>query len=123
MKAEGMDWDDPWLQSLDLEYHNINPTRGLYLVAMLEQGTAPRVVSEERVRFGLENPPQTTRAQARGWAVRELLKHETKSYIINWDSITVEGKDPLIMGNPFHNYLEDVARLLKPPPLLGNSSR
>src|SRR5438552_911209 len=30
MEAENRRWDDPWLQSLDLEYHNIDPARGLF---------------------------------------------------------------------------------------------
>ena len=30
MEAEGLGWDDPWLQSLDLEYHNIDPAKGLF---------------------------------------------------------------------------------------------
>jgi proteasome accessory factor A len=120
MREENLEWDDPWLQSLDLEYHNLNPQRSLFH-GLVEQGTAPRVVSDERVRYCTQNPPQTTRAQARGWAVRQLLEHETKSYVINWDSIAIDNKDPLVMGNPFHNYLEDVARLLKPPPPFGGA--
>jgi len=121
MREENLDWDDPWLQSLDLEYHNLNPQRSLFQ-SLVEQGRASRVVSDERIRYCTQNPPQNTRAQARGWAVRQLLEHETKSYVINWDSISIEGRDPLVMGNPFHNYLEDVARLLKSPPLSGGTT-
>ena len=29
-KEENLDWHDPWLKSLDLEYHNINKESGLY---------------------------------------------------------------------------------------------
>ena len=31
MREERIGWDDPWLASLDLEYHNVNPERGLFL--------------------------------------------------------------------------------------------
>ena len=31
MEAEGLSWDDPWLQSLDLEYHNIDIDSGTLL--------------------------------------------------------------------------------------------
>ncbi len=61
--------------------------------------------------FCSSNPPANTRAQARGIAVRHL-RDQTSSYIINWDSIAVENKDPLIMGNPFHPYRTEVAQLL-----------
>ena len=30
IESEGLSWDDPWLQSIDLEYHNIDPLRGLF---------------------------------------------------------------------------------------------
>ncbi|MDQ6860061.1 MAG: proteasome accessory factor PafA2 family protein, partial [Verrucomicrobiota bacterium] len=28
IESENLSWDDPWLQSLDLEYHNIHPEKG-----------------------------------------------------------------------------------------------
>ena len=31
VREERLRWDDPWLASLDLEYHNVDPDRGLYL--------------------------------------------------------------------------------------------
>src|SRR5437762_5845859 len=30
MESEGLGWDDPWLQSVELEYHNIDPLHGLF---------------------------------------------------------------------------------------------
>ena len=30
VESERVSWDDPWLQSIDLEYHNIDPHRGLF---------------------------------------------------------------------------------------------
>ena len=30
MEAEGLDWDDPQMQSLDLAYHDVDPEAGLY---------------------------------------------------------------------------------------------
>ncbi len=112
-QQEHLNWDDPWLQSLDLEYHNLDPRRGLYF-ALAEQGRVERVLSPERVVFCAENPPANTRAQARGIAVR-YLRDRASNYIINWDSIAVENKDPLVMGNPFHPYRTEVARLLSEP--------
>src|SRR6266404_493665 len=107
---EHLSWDDPWVQSLDLEYHNLDPRRGLYF-ALEQQGRAQHVVTSERVAFCMQNPPGNTRAQARGIAVRHL-RDQVGSYIINWDSITVENKDPLVMNDPFHTYQSEVAQLL-----------
>lgn len=110
MQQERIGWEDPWLQSLDLEYHNLDPRRGL-CSALAEQGRQPHVVSPERVAYCASNPPTNTRAHARGIAVRHL-RDQTCSYIVNWDSIAVENKDPLIMGNPFHPYRAEVEQLL-----------
>jgi proteasome accessory factor A len=112
MEEEGLGWDDPWLKSLDLEYHNLDPARGLYYSLREQHGIEP-VVSRARVEYATTNPPTTTRAQARGIAVRALRgRAKTRSYIINWDSVAVEDRDPLIMGNPFYSYTDEVAELL-----------
>ena len=120
VEQEHLRWDDPWLQSLDLEYHNLDPRRGLHH-ALIDQGRVQRVLSLERVEFCATNPPTNTRAAARGIAVRHLRDTQA-NYIINWDSIGLEGKDPLNMQNPFHTYRSEVAQLLSddrqdsPPP-------
>jgi proteasome accessory factor A len=110
VEQEGVSWDDPWLQSLDLEYHNINPHRGLYF-ALAEQGRLQHAVTPERIAFCAHNPPSNTRAQARGIAVRHL-RDQPGNYIINWDSIAIENKDPLNMQNPFHTYRSEIGQLL-----------
>ena len=38
-EAEKLEWDDPWLKSLDLEYHNLDPEKGLYF-GLIEEGKA-----------------------------------------------------------------------------------
>ena len=110
MEQEGIGWDDPWLQSLDLEYHNLDPRRGLYF-ALDQDGRLQHLVSPERTAFCAANPPSNTRAAARGVAVR-YLREQSTNYIINWDSIGVEDKDPLNMQNPFHTYRSEVSQLL-----------
>ena len=45
-----MQWSDPWLQAIDLEYHNIDLERGLYY-ELLRQGSMRRVVTEEEIRL------------------------------------------------------------------------
>ena len=41
MREERLAWEDPWLASLDLEYHNVNPDRGLFLGLEAEGKTWP----------------------------------------------------------------------------------
>ena len=110
VENQGIGWDDPWLQSLDLEYHNLDARRGLYF-ALAEEGRLQHIVGSERVAYCSTHPPSNTRAQARGIAVQYLADRRANYYIINWDSISVENKDPLIMGNPFHPYDSEVDQL------------
>jgi len=109
-EAEGIEWDDPWLQSLDLEYHNIDPAKGLFhaLAPAKQIGEwNQRVRRPETVRI----PPQTTRARGRGRAV-EMLQERDRPYVINWDSIATENSDVLSMPDPFLPYTAEVESLI-----------
>src|SRR5213075_954919 len=67
-EEEKLSWRDPWLQSIDLEYHNVDLERGLYY-ELVRQGSARRVVAEGDIKTSIFNPPETTRAFFRGRAV------------------------------------------------------
>ena len=56
-------------QTIDLTYHNIEQSSGLYY-GLEESGVAPRLVSPSAVRHFGSTPPKTTRAWARGEAIR-----------------------------------------------------
>ena len=43
-EEEKLAWSDPWLQAIDLEYHNINLDEGLYY-ELLRQGSMRRIVT------------------------------------------------------------------------------
>jgi proteasome accessory factor A len=78
---------DPWLQSLDLEYHRLDRQEGLYYG--LEQSGAIRIVADETlVRRAIAEPPRTTRAYIRGRCIQKFA-----SYVISaqWDHITLQG--------------------------------
>src|SRR5437762_546604 len=82
-EEEKLSWNDPWLQSIDLEYHNVDLERGLYY-ELVRQGAARRVVSEEDIKTSTFSPPETTRAFFRGRAVARF-NDEISS--IQWDEI------------------------------------
>mgnify|MGYP003693618885 CR=1 FL=1 len=46
--SENLTWKDPWLQSLDLEYHNIDPARGLFLDSNRPSASANGTTSSAR---------------------------------------------------------------------------
>ena len=111
MASENVDWGDPWLQSLDLAYHNIDPAKGLFFGVEGAKRIAEWNNSVRRTE-AMTTPPADTRAAGRAQAVA-YFQEGTRPYTINWDSITCGGRDFLIMGDPFKTYKEDVATFLR----------
>ncbi len=109
-ESEGLTWQDPWLQSLDLEYHNINPARGLFYAL-----TPAKAIGEFNQRAGrpeaMSKPPADTRAHGRGIAV-SLFQDRKYPYVINWDAISLDNTPYLSMPDPFETYESQVRTLL-----------
>ncbi len=120
-EAEQLDWQDPMLKSLDLEYHNLNRTKGLYY-GLLEEGRVPRLTTEKAIDLATQHPPRNTRAFGRGELVRHLLacdvpveaadlRQEERyfpSYVINWSIFQLRGQAPFPMPDPFKTYVQEV---------------
>lgn len=124
-EAEKLDWDDPWLKSLDLEYHKLDRSKGLYF-GLLEEGRVPRFTTDRAVELAREHPPRNTRAFGRGEVIRHLLANgppeETDRtrqertippYVINWSAFQLRGRRPFMMSNPFKTYAQEVRAHLK----------
>jgi proteasome accessory factor A len=110
VESEGVQWDDPWLQSIDLEYHNIDPARGLFFGVNPGKRIGDWNNSVRRSE-ATRQPPSNTRATGRAQAVAHFQKHD-KPYVINWDSIAYDSRDFLVMGDPFETYSSEVAKFL-----------
>jgi hypothetical protein len=41
------------------------------------------------------------------------FRKEKRPYVINWDSIACETHDFLVMGDPFHTYIEEVEKFVR----------
>ncbi len=102
MEEESLDWHDTWIQSLDLEYHNLNPDKGLYF-DLRRRGVVRRLLDDELVNQAIVTPPQDTRARARSVVMRALTGQKAR-YVIDWDSIYVEDEKYLNMDDPFMTY-------------------
>src|SRR5438552_5447008 len=113
MESEGLTWNDPWLHSLDLEYHNIDPEKGLFFGVNPAKRIGERNNSVRRDEASY-HPPGNTRALGRAHAVAWFQKAE-QPYVINWDSIACDNRDFLVMGNPFEVYTAEVAKFLSQP--------
>jgi Pup amidohydrolase len=82
-EEEGLPWSDPWLQALDLEYHNIQPDQGLFY-ELQRRGSMRSFLEEKEIQDAITSPPETTRAWLRGRAVARF--NQTISSI-QWDEI------------------------------------
>jgi proteasome accessory factor PafA2 len=91
-EEEKLVWSDPWLQSIDLEYHNLDLDQGLYY-ELVRKGLMRRITSEEEIKTAIFTPPETTRAFFRGRAVARF-NDEISS--IQWDEI--------VFGNGAQSY-------------------
>jgi proteasome accessory factor A len=120
-EAERLEWSDPILKSLDLEYHNLDPNKGLY-AGLVQEGRVPRVTTDTAIALAQQHPPRNTRAFGRGEVVRHLLtcgSQETAdedggtqrflpAYVINWSALQLRGRSPFLMSNPFKTYVREV---------------
>lgn len=119
--SEGLEWDDPWLKSLDLEYHNLQASRGLYF-ALCDEGRVRRYVTDQAAELAVNNPPRNTRAFGRGEAVKRLMGGDGR-YVITWSGLMVEGKPPIRMPDPFTTYTDAVALHLDGTPARADRDR
>lgn len=102
VEEEGVPWNDPWLQSIDLEYHKIDPNKGLYY-DLVDQGLMKSVLSDRAVREATTEPPPDTRAKGRSAAMRRLAQRKTLC-VIDWDSVYLENGEVLAFPDPFETY-------------------
>jgi proteasome accessory factor A len=109
MERHDCDWDDPRLRALDLQYHDLRPSKSLAARAGLEQ-----LVDDEAAQRAIDEPPADTRAFFRG---RCLQKFADQVVAANWDSIVFDvGEDPLRrvpMLEPGRGTVEHVGAILE----------
>ena len=97
-RREGLQWGDPWLESQDLEFHQIDPARGLGLAIADESGYWKPVRQEEAKR----EPPRDSRARARSRLMREI-QGKPGSYYVDWAEVEVPNKKRAVLSDPFHS--------------------
>jgi proteasome accessory factor A len=87
MREEHISWDDPWLASLDLEYHNVNPARGLFF-GLETEGKTVRLTTDNMVESALSKGPTDTRGGIRGTCIRRF-PDQIKS--VQWERVQFSG--------------------------------
>jgi Pup amidohydrolase len=87
MQEERVTWDDPWLASLDLEYHNVNPERGLFL-GLEAEGKTTRLTTEADIVRAMSEGPADTRGGIRGLCLRRFPEQVTS---VQWEEVRFKG--------------------------------
>ena len=82
-ERDGLDWDDPKLQLIDLQYSDIRPDRGLYH-RLVRMGRIDRLLHDDEVVHAMHRPPVDTRAYFRG---RCLEQYADQIAAASWDSV------------------------------------
>jgi proteasome accessory factor A len=80
---DGLGWNHPRLQLVDLQYADIRPERGLYN-RLADRGRMVRLADPRVVARAVDNPPDDTRAYFRG---RCLRKYPDAVAAASWDSV------------------------------------
>ncbi len=84
----GLDWDDPKLAAMDIQYHDLRPAKSLHSRLGLV-----RLTDDEDVARAVVHPPEDTRAYFRGMC---LQRWPDAIVAANWDSLVFDiGGDPL----------------------------
>lgn len=83
---DDLEWDDPKLEMIALQYHDTDPKKGL--AARLEsRGDLRRLFTDEEVERATVEPPTNTRAYFRG---RCVAQYPQALVAANWDSLVFD---------------------------------
>jgi proteasome accessory factor PafA2 len=90
---DGLEWDDPKLHLIDLQYADLRPDKGLYY-RLVKSNRMQRIVTDEEIRMAVAHPPTDTRAYFRG---RCMQQYAPQVAAASWDSVIFDlpGKESL----------------------------
>jgi proteasome accessory factor PafA2 len=90
---DGLDWDHPRLQLVDLQYSDVRADKGL-AQRLQTRGNLIRLTTDAEVAHAVTTPPADTRAWFRGECMR---RYPTEVAAASWDSVIfdVAGHDAL----------------------------
>jgi proteasome accessory factor A len=104
--------DAPRIAQLDLTYHDISRTRGLYYL-LQARGAVRRVVDDTVIKDAVDAPPQSTRAKLRGDFVRRA-QELGRDYTVDWVHLKLNDRahQTILCKDPFRSVDDRVDALL-----------
>ena len=109
---DGLDWDSPRLQLVDLQYSDVRPSKGLYH-RLVARGAMRTLLAPGAAAEAVERPPVDTRAFFRGECLR---RYSGSVAAASWDSVIFDvGRESLVRVptlDPFKGTQRHVGELL-----------
>ena len=96
---EGLGWSHPWLESQDLEFHQIDPRRSLGLAMANDEG----FWNPGDLEYAKLEPPRNSRASARSRLMREIQDKQCAYYHVDWSEVTGPDDKRFLLLNPFQS--------------------
>ena len=100
-ERNGLDWGDPRLTAIDLQYHDLRPEKSIFRKLGVET-----LVTQDEIEFATVNPPRDTRAYFRG----ECLRRWSDSLVFD---IGTEPLRRVPMMEPLRGTADHVATLFE----------
>ncbi len=96
--------DDPRVAMLDLQYHDIDRSRGIYYL-LERQKRMQRISNDNAVAHAMDNPPPDTRANIRGRFIR-FAKETNRPYSVDWTYLKLSGyfEETILCTDPFASH-------------------
>ncbi len=107
---DDLEWTDPKLAALDLQYHDVEPARGLYH-RLVDRGGIQRLFTDEEIERAEIEPPEQTRAYFRG---RCVSRFSDSLVAANWDSLVFDLGEPQLRRVPMLEPLRGAKSLVGP---------
>ncbi len=102
----------PKVALMDLQYHDINRTRGLFY-RMQQKNLVERMCTDADIDTAVDTPPQTTRARLRGEFIRRA-KERKRDYTVDWVHLKLndQAQRTVLCKDPFKSRDERVEKLI-----------
>lgn len=112
MAKHGLTMSSAKVAQLDLAYHDINRSRGLFYL-LERRGLVDRVITDLDVFEAKVTPPQTTRAKLRGDFVRRAQERR-RDFTVDWVHLKLndQAQRTVLCKDPFVSVDERVERLI-----------
>jgi proteasome accessory factor A len=111
-ERHGLPLGHPKVALLDLQYHDVNRSRGLYY-RMEARDRVDRLVEDSAITEAMTRPPQTTRARLRGEFIRRA-KERRRDFTVDWVHLKLndQAQRTVLLKDPFRSHDERVEKLI-----------